>query len=186
MSSSEEMQQRSQSSFEGGRRGKIKCVAKRVVRHALFPMLALVVFSLIVDETYPFSDFPMYSKMNPYTDYYILEDGEGQPLPVKYCFGLSASAMKKMYVKRLKKVASAKSKELGRRIGGSEIPAEEQKIIGDDLLDYLLPRGEKSDWWKKNKPDTIKLVRVKIERSDKLGLMETPTVVVERRLKVAE
>lgn len=186
MSSSEKMQQQSQLSIEGGHKGKIKRVAKRGVKHALFPMLVLVVFSLIVDETYPFSDFPMYSKMAPYTDYYILQDGEGQPLPVKYCFGLSASAMKKMYVKRLKKVAIAKSKVVGHRVGGSDIPAEEQRVIGDDLLDYLLPRGEKSDWWKRNKPDSIKLVRVEIERTDELGLVETPTVVVERRLKTGE
>lgn len=157
--------------------------AKKGMRHALFPMLALVVFSLIVDETYPFSDFPMYSKMPDYTDYYILEDGSGERLPVKSCFGLSASAMKKMYVKRLKKVAKERSKEAGRRIGGSELSAEEKRAIGDDLLDYLLPRGEKIAWWKENRPDVIRVVRVLIRRTDKDGLTETPTIVVERRLR---
>lgn len=157
--------------------------AKKGVRHALFPMLALVVFSLIVDETYPFSDFPMYSRFPAYTEYYYFTDGEGEPLPVKDCFGVSASAMKKMYAKRLTKVATEKSREVGHRVRGSELSAEEQAAVGDAVLDYLLPRGEKKDWWQENRPDAIRLIRVDIKRTDKDGLVETPTVVVERNLK---
>jgi len=154
---------------------------KKGARHALFPML--VVFSLIVDETYPFSDFPMYSRFPAYTDYYYFADGDGEPLPTKDCFGVSASAMKKMYVNRVKKLADKKSKETGERVGGSELSAEEQEAIGDEVLDYLLPRGEKKDWWQENQPDVIRLIRVDIRRTDKDGLIETPTIVVERNLK---
>ena len=146
-------------------------------------MLVLVVFSLIVDETYPFSDFPMYSRFPAYTDYYYFADGDGEPLPTKDCFGVSASAMKKMYVNRVKKLADKKSKETGERVGGSELSAEEQEAIGDEVLDYLLPRGEKKDWWQENQPDVIRLIRVDIRRTDKDGLIETPTIVVERNLK---
>jgi len=149
-------------------------------------MLVLVVFSLIVDETYPFSDFPMYSRFPAYTEYYYFADGEGEPLPTKDCFGVSASAMKKMYVNRVKKLASKKSKESKKRVGGSELSAEELEAIGDEVLDYLLPRGDKKDWWKENQPEVIQLIRVDIRRTDKEGLVETPTVVVERQLKGGE
>ena len=170
----------------GGKGAAFRRIAKKAMSHALFPMLALVVFSLIVDESYPFSDFPMYSKLPSYTDYYYLTDGEGEPLPVKYCFGVSASAMKKMYVNRLKQVAEEKSKEAGHRIGGSELSDEEKEAVGDALLDYLLPRGEKKDWWQENQPDVIRLFRTDIKRTDKDGLVETPTLVVERKLKGGE
>ncbi len=172
-----------------GRDDKGAAVARAVkkgARHALFPMLALVVFSLIVDETYPFSDFPMYSKLPAYTEYFYFTDGDGEPLPVKKCFGVSASAMKKMYVKRSKKVAIQKSKEVGYRVGGSELSVEEKAAIGNEVLDYLLPRGEKKDWWKENEPDVIRLIHVDIKRTDKEGLVETPVLVVERKLKEGE
>lgn len=157
-------------------------VVKRGLQHALFPMLVLVVFSLIVKENYPFSNFPMYSKMSPSTEYYILEDGEGQALPVKNCFGLSASALKKMYVKRLDKLAVKRSEEKGYQMRRPKLSLEDQGAAGEDLLDYLLPRGDKIVWWKKNRPDVIRVVRVVIEREDDRGLIETPTVLVERRL----
>ena len=67
--------------------------------------------------------------------------------------------------------------------GGSELSEEEKRVIGDDLLDYLIPRGEKKGWWKENQPDVIRLVRVLIQRTEKDGLLETPTIIVERRLK---
>ena len=39
-------------------KGKLVCnTAKKAMTYALFPMLALVVFSLIAAETYPFSNF---------------------------------------------------------------------------------------------------------------------------------
>lgn len=170
----------------GSEESTVLRTVKKGARHALFPMLVLVVFSLIVDETYPFSDFPMYSRFPAYTEYYYFADGEGEPLPTKDCFGVSASAMKKMYVNRVKKLASKKTKESGQRVGGSELSVEEQRAIGDEVLDYLLPRGEKKDWWKENRPDVIRLIRVDIRRTDKEGLVETPRVVVERQLKGGE
>ena len=161
-------------------------LAKKGMRHALFPMVALVVFCLIVDETYPFSDFPMYSNLPDNTLYFYVADGEGEPLPVKNCFGVSASAMKKMYIKRLNKVAEERSRKTGQRISGLKLSAEDQQVVGDDLLDYLLPRGEKKTWWLENQPDVIRLVRVDIKRTDDEGLTETLINVVERSLKKDE
>ncbi|MFK5920830.1 MAG: hypothetical protein QM496_01515 [Verrucomicrobiota bacterium] len=173
-----------QESEESGTKGPaIGRAVKKGVRHALFPMLVLVVFSLIVDETYPFSDFPMYSRLPPNTEYYFFEDGNGDPLPVKACFGVSASAMKKMYEKRLRKVSEKRSLEAGYGIGGSELTAEDKAAVGDELLDYLLPMGETKSWWQKNRPEAIRLIRVDIRRTDAQGLIETPAVVVERRLE---
>ena len=156
---------------------------KKITKLALFPMIALVIFSLIVDETYPFSDFPMYSKLPDHTVYYYLADGKGDPLPVKDCFGVSASAMKKMYIKRLTQVVKEQSKEMGKRIRGKDLSTEQKEMVGDDLLDYLLPRGEKKAWWLENQPEVIRLVQVDIQRTDAEGLVETPILIVERKLK---
>jgi len=84
---------------------------RATVRHPLFPLIALTAFCLIVEETYPFSDFPMYSSLSPGSHYFYLTDENDQALPVKGLFGISASEMKKMYHSKLTPMAFERSEQ---------------------------------------------------------------------------
>lgn len=154
---------------------------RTTLRHPLFPLIALVAVCLIVEETYPFSDFPMYSSLSPGSHYFYLTDENDQALPIKGLFGVSASEMKKMYHSKLTPMATVRSKQAGQRVKASELGAADQTLAGDKLLDDLMPRANDRDWWDENTPKELHLIRVSIYRDDK-ALSEEKTPITVRPL----
>lgn len=67
-----------------------ECPLRRfgVIRKLGGPWLlaATVAASLVVEETYPFSHFPMYSRFHPRTWYVYVTDAEDAPLATKPTF----------------------------------------------------------------------------------------------------
>jgi hypothetical protein len=151
------------------------------VRHPLFPMLVLVAVCLIVEENYPFSDFPMYSNLSPGSHYFHLTDETDQPLPIKDLFGVSASEFKKIYHSKLTPIAEKLSEKTGKRVKASDLGPEEQAAAGEQLLEQLMPRTEGRKWWKENQPSELRLIRTDIHRDDK-ALTETPRRITIRKL----
>lgn len=158
---------------------------RATLRHPLFPLAALVVFCLIVEETYPFSDFPMYSSLSPDTHYFYVTDEDDQALPVKGIFGISASELKKIYHSKLTPMALSLSEETGKRVKASELGEADQAIAGDLLLEQLMPRTEGRSWWKENYPTELRLKRVDIHRAD-AELSEIEKQITVRKLKIPQ
>jgi len=154
---------------------------RATLRHPLFPLAALVGFCLIVEETYPFSDFPMYSSLSPDTHYFYVTDEDDQALPVKGIFGISASELKKIYHSKLTPMAEEQSEEAGKRIKASELGEADQAIAGDLLFEQLMPRIEGRSWWKENHPTELRLKRVNIHRDD-AELSEIEKHITARKL----
>ena len=59
-------------------------------------LLVMVLLCLLLRESYPFSNFPMYSSFSRQTYYLYLTDADGQPLKTPE-FGLPASGLKKIF-----------------------------------------------------------------------------------------
>jgi hypothetical protein len=63
-------------------------IAAREPWYRLFlhtPLTALAIFvilSLIAKENYPFSNFPMYASPSAERAYFVITDGEGNPIPI--------------------------------------------------------------------------------------------------------
>lgn len=77
----------------------------------LWLVVAAVGISLLLQEFYPFSHNPMYSRNGPKTYYLHLTDEEGQPIIFREQFGRSAVRLKKIYDKRLVKLKKLRKKE---------------------------------------------------------------------------
>ncbi len=160
---------------------KLPTFLKQWAKKPLFAMWFIVVFSLIVKESYPFSHFPMYSSIEPESHYFYLANGDDEPLKGKLYFGIAMSNMKKKYHSFLTPLAESLSEKTGKRIKASEVDTAGQEQCGQDLIDYLLPRGEKRGHWTRNKPEVLKLVRVDIRREGN-ELKETKRTIAERRI----
>lgn len=109
---------------------------KRLVRHAVFPLLVYLVLTQLFRDNYPFSHYPMYSKPSS-ADLHIqfLADGAGNPLPVAWHTGVTGSKVAKLHANRMKKLNNEKAAALdvlhflretneGRR--GRELPEQIQ------------------------------------------------------------
>ncbi len=60
-------------------------------------MWLLTLICLVVEEQYPFSNFPMYSSFGDRTYYIYLADGAGQPLATKPTAGMTTPTLKKVF-----------------------------------------------------------------------------------------
>lgn len=117
-------------------------------RFPLWLLAATVATSLLVQEVYPFSHFPMYSRFYPRTWYVYASDAEGEPLASLDSFGLSTPKLKKIYRARLA--------ELRGEDASSEFAEE---AAGRKVLEMLAERFRGS-------ADGLELWRVEIERHD--------------------
>ena len=109
---------------------KIRC---RDVAFAFLLTAALY----FIKEWYPFSHFPMYSRLDPRATLVFLTDQNDEPLGFRTQFGFAASNAKKKYNSRLDEVAS----EHGRRFFSAS--PEDKKEAAADLLDYFYDRRRK-------------------------------------------
>jgi hypothetical protein len=64
------------------------------------PLLALAAYttlSLVLEENYPFSHYPMYSNPSPERTFFVVADGDGEPIPVATLTGISCPKVGKMF-----------------------------------------------------------------------------------------
>ena len=136
------------------------------------PLVIFCVLSMLLEENYPISNYPMYSGISPRSHYFYITDQEGEPISIRKCFGKSASAIKKMHGAFLNGIAEEK----GTR--AFKLGWEEQVEAGQMLLDQLKERGERRGHWRKYKPESIRLIRVDIGR-DSDGIVKDEKLVLE-------
>ncbi len=65
-------------------------------------LIVATVLCLLLQENYPFSDFPMYSSFASNSSYVFVSDREGEPLPVESLAGVRTSKLKKIFMSHLR------------------------------------------------------------------------------------
>lgn len=109
-------------------------------RFQLRHVLLMTVFLFIVGEEYPFSNFPMYSKLDDESDVLFITDQQDQPLPIQILFGTSSSTQKKVYMAELRRICNAHQRD------SREALPEEQRQAGEKMLEKLMPRLKLHRW----------------------------------------
>ncbi|MEP6955701.1 MAG: hypothetical protein ABI883_02660 [Chthoniobacterales bacterium] len=118
------------------------------------PLLCLTCACLLLEEQYPFSNFPMYSSFHNETYYVYLANGADEPLPTLTLFGKTTPTLKKIYDGEMR----LHMRRLHRR--RKELTTEEKRTIGSLVLRRLkasaAPLGSTF-------PDVLRLYDVQIE-----------------------
>ena len=135
-------------------------------------LLAMVLLGLVLQENYPFSNFPMYSSFSNHTYFIHLADARGTALNTRQV-GLSNSVMKKIFDRyrqaELKHFADA----------GSERVRLAEAAACQSLLRYLDGLAEKRPAARKLLPG-LQVQRVTVyQKADNL-VFETSTIARHR------
>ena len=93
-------------------------------------LLVMTLLGLVLRENYPVSNFPMYSSFTARAYYLYLTNAKGTPLATRR-FGLSATRLKKVFDRHLRKELKRYSKSEDQRVLLAEAAA------GRALLAYL-------------------------------------------------
>ena len=136
----------------------------------LTPMVAAVVLCYWIQDFYPLSHFPMYSKFDERTYYVYLQGADGEAIAAVPEFNIYTSDLKKHYGRDLNK--------LKKNIKGSHFDwGQEQKwVAGMATLDYL--KNERSQAaFKEGRMDGLMLIDVRIQRGDDGKLEKIESVV---------
>ncbi len=116
------------------------------LRHPFTFAVALTWLSLVIQEAFPFSHFPMYSNPSSEQDYYYLAEAENeagsQPLPVSQLTGLTSAKVGKIY----RAYRDTYLKTTGKKM--ERLTAKDQQAIGEQVLEYLYEQAIK-----RNGPD---------------------------------
>ncbi len=75
-------------------------------------MLLVVLFLFLVKERYPFSNFPMYSRVDAEADILYVTDQEDQALPMDALFRTGSGTAKKMYKSELNVITKNAGRDL--------------------------------------------------------------------------
>ena len=113
-------------------------------RHPAMVLPALILFTQIIGEFYPFSHFPMYSNPSDQPSDYIFvvdaanrtEDGEYIPVSMEDVFGVRAAKAKKIFISRLKDYAK------DRGVEREDLTPEQTAEVAATLLEYLRGRAK--------------------------------------------
>ncbi len=88
-------------------------------------------------EHYPFTDFPMYSRLDDESDVLYVTNEKDEVLPFHRLFGTKLSTQKKVYTKALAKITNAQDRD------SRDARPEERRAAGDKLVEELLPKLKK-------------------------------------------
>lgn len=101
-------------------------------------MFLVTASCLVLQENFPFSDFPMYGSFANYSYYVYVTDAEDQPIPVEGITGVRTSRLKKIYGTRLKEVRRD-LESAGVEIKGYQfMTTEQQRSAGEYALEWLI------------------------------------------------
>ncbi len=132
-------------------------------------LVAITLCLLAIREWYPFSHFPMYSRLEDKASVVYITDSADSYIPVRTAFGISSSEVKKQY----NRVRGILTKRDGRAY--HDATEEEEREAALAVLKYLDGHRNKA-FWKEQSAQQLKLhVRVislaesgGIERQDRL------------------
>lgn len=134
------------------------------------PLTALVLYCLVsvqLQENYPFSHFPMYSNPSAERPYYMIADGDGQPLPIGTLTGITCPKVGKIYRTECQDLANKL------KLNKDRLPPEHKQAIGEKMFAYL--RAEASSH-KHELPEKLQLIRMEISYQNG-QIIETPEII---------
>ena len=135
----------------------------RALRRWLAPLAAffgIVIGCLALEEEYPFSHFPMYSKFPPHSYYVYIADGEGEPLPLQSMTHIVTSRLKKPFDRMLRDV----SKEVGTK--KSQLSPEQSEGAGEETLRQLYENSPDFGQTALREASPVRLYKAKIVMVD--------------------
>lgn len=94
-------------------------------------MLLLTAGCLLIEEQFPFSNFPMYSSFGPTTYYLYIADGAAAPIATLTTLGMSTPTLKKVFSTEMRKERA----RLGTR--AKQLTPEQKEAVGERLLARL-------------------------------------------------
>ncbi len=142
-------------------------------RHPIFPVLVLIVASMVTGEFYPFSPFSMYSNPSPVPlRFCYVTDGEGEALPILWHTGVSPASLTKKY--RTHRGEIQEAIEAGEREAIEDMAIRRE--AGETVLRWLRKLSHKRP--KRELTGPIELVEVAIGAGKK-GLEEEERVVAD-------
>lgn len=100
-------------------------------------MLIVTVLCLGLQENFPFSHFPMYSRMDDNTNYIYISDNQDRPLPIATLTSHRTGKLKKIYQSHLNDERDAIRKRGGKFTGFSEMTLEERRPAGERTLAWI-------------------------------------------------
>lgn len=100
-------------------------------RTPLVVMVVYCVISLVLEENYPFTHYPMYSNPSAERSYYLVSDGDGKPLPVAELTGITCPKIGKMFRTKASEVAAEM------KVSKSSLGPEQLQAIGSEIFTQL-------------------------------------------------
>lgn len=141
--------------------------SRLLLRTPLTALAIFVVVCLIAKENFPFSNFPMYARPGAERGYFVVTDGQGDPIPVGTLTGVTASQVGKAYRKKSKALASEAPQAAGRS------RADRDRAVGREIFEMLRQQASKRG---KEVPAALQLHLVEI-RFDDGEIKETKRVL---------
>lgn len=140
-----------------------------VLRTPLTALILFCVISITLKENYPFSNFPMYSNPSPERPYYMLANGQGEPIPVAVLTGVTCPKVGKIYRTECQKVADKLD------MNKDKLPPAQKQAIGEKMFAYF--RDEAASR-KQVLPDKLQLIRKEISYQNG-AIAETSEVIAK-------
>ncbi len=128
-------------------------IRTRIARFPFWPLVVVAIVSLSVQEFFPLSRFPMYSKPDDETWYVYVADDQGAPIALLRHFGVSNTFVRKVF-------KSARERLLDR--DGTLDRETAEARAGVETLDYLVRQRRT----KKKRPREfagLQLIKVDVE-----------------------
>lgn len=145
---------------------------KTVAFLKISPLTALLIYTVVslwAEENYPLSDYPMYSNPSPERPYYLMADGEGNPVPTQEKTGITCPKIGKIY--RTKAEALAKKHD----IRAVDLTPEQVQSIGMEMFAQFRKEAEKL---KQTMPAQLRLVKTYITYENG-KVVETPNIIAQ-------
>ncbi len=117
----------------------VKFLIKKIWQSIPFRPVTLLVFVLFhVEEQYPFSHFPMYSRLQTEASVLYVTDEDRNPLAMRRVLNTGTATAKKIYKRELAEITNP----LGRDSADSTL--EERQLASQRTMEQLLARLDES------------------------------------------
>jgi len=111
-------------------------------------VILTTVLCLAWQENFPFSHFPMYSRMDDNTNYIYITDSQDRPLPIATLTSHRTGKLKKIYQSHLNDARDEIRARGGKFTGFSQMTLEERRPAGEKTLAWIYentgPMGQRN------------------------------------------
>lgn len=135
-------------------------------------LMCLTLCLLAIKEWYPFSHFPMYSRLEDKASVVFISGADNGYIPIRTAFGVSASEVKKLY-NRERGLLTMKDE----RAFHDSTESEDRKA-GVTVLNYLVNR-RRGSFWRKHRPSRIRLYHRVISLAEGGGIEREDRFIAE-------